>query len=306
MSILPPDSVVRGITDDGAFRVIAARTTHTVRGAVAAQKARGANAKHFGELLTGAVLLREAMAPGLRVQAILKGAGKGSLVADSNPDGTTRGLVNFGTGHPASGTPEAAAAGPGPDISLDRGALLQVMRSMPNGSLHQGVVELPEGGGISGGLMAYLADSEQVVSFMAVASLFTPGADARDATDVEVAGGYLVQLLPEAERGPLMVMTERLDGFQSLDELLRSDGGAPAALLAELLYGMPFTLLSESHLGFACHCSQLRVVATLATLPRADVEELIRDGEVLEIRCDYCGKEYRVPPVQLRSLLTPS
>ena len=50
---LGDDSVVRAITDDGAFRVITARTTETVRGAVAAQSAKGRAAKHFGELLTG-------------------------------------------------------------------------------------------------------------------------------------------------------------------------------------------------------------------------------------------------------------
>ena len=53
------DSVVRAITEDGAFRVIAARTTETVRGAVAAQRAEGTAARHFGELITGAVLFRD-------------------------------------------------------------------------------------------------------------------------------------------------------------------------------------------------------------------------------------------------------
>jgi len=120
------------------------------------------------------------------------------------------------------------------------------------------------------------------------------------------AGGYLVQLLPEVERGPLMVMTERLTDFQSLDQVLRTDGGAPDALLAELLYGMPYARLEESRLAFGCHCSQIRVVASLATLPRSDIEDLVRDGELLEIRCDYCGKEYGVSPIQLQSLLTPS
>ena len=285
------DRVVRAITEDGAFRVIVARTTETVRGAVAAQGARGPAARHFGELLTGAVLIREAMAPRLRVQAILKGGGgKGTLVADSHPDGTTRGLVNFGV----------AREGDAREIAVSSGALLQVMRTLPGGSLHQGVVAVPEGGGISSGLMAYMQDSEQVVTTIAVASLFD------DDDTLAVAGGYLVQLLPEVERGPLMVMTERLAELQNLDEVLRTHGGSPDALLDELLYGMPFARLEESRLGFACHCSQLRVVASLASLPRADIEDLVRDGEVLEIRCDYCGKVYGIPPAQLRPLLTPS
>ncbi len=288
----PSDSVVRALTEDGAFRVIAARTTETVRGAVAAQFPQGgggATARHFGELITGAVLIREAMAPRLRVQAILKSAQKGSLVADAHPDGTSRGLVNFGSG----GRP------PGSELDLGAGALLQVMRTLPGGSLHQGVVSVPEGGGVSGALMAYMADSEQVASTIAVAAIF-------DGDAVVSAGGYLVQLLPEVERGPLMVMTERLTDFQNLDQVLRTDGGAPDALLADLLYGMPYARLEESPLAFGCHCSQVRVIASLATLPRADIEDLVRDGEVLEIRCDYCGKDYGVSPVQLQSLLTPS
>ena len=283
------DSVVRGLTEDGAFRVIACRTTETVRGAIAAQGARGETARCFGELITGAILVREAMAPRLRVQAILKSDRKGSLVADAHPDGTSRGLVNFGAGGRPAGS----------ELSLGQGALLQVMRTLPGGSLHQGVVAVPEGGGVSGALMAYMAESEQVASTIAVAAVFA-------GDTVVAAGGYLVQLLPEVERGPLMVMTERLTDFQNLDQVLRTDGGAPDALLAELLHGMPYARLEESSLAFGCHCSQIRVVASLATLPRSDIEDMVKDGEVLEIHCDYCGKEYRVPPAQLQALLTPS
>jgi molecular chaperone Hsp33 len=300
----PDDSVVRAITQDGAFRVIVARTTETVRGAVRAQGATGPTAARFGELLTGAVLLREAMAPRLRVQVILKaGGGRGSLVADAHPDGTTRGLVNFGAAKHAAiqreAPRDAASAPSAPDLSLDRGALLQVMRTLPSGSLHQGVVGVPETGGISGALMQYMQDSEQIVSTIAVAAHV--GDDL-----VTAAGGYLVQLLPEVERGPLMVMTERLTGFSGLDDVLRLHDGSPDVLLDELLYGMPYARLSESRLGFACQCSQVRVIASLATLPRSDIEDLVKDGEVLEIRCDYCGKEYGVHPAQLRPLLTPS
>ena len=282
MSAPPPDTVARAITDDGAFRVIAALTTATVRGAVAAQRAQGVTARRFGELVTGAVLIREAMAPRLRVQAILKEGTRGSMVADAHPDGTSRGLVNFGA--------EGRGAGP---------TLLQVMRTLPSGALHQGLVQVPAEGGVSGALMAYMQDSEQIVTTIAVSAVL-------DGDEVRVAGGYLVQLLPEVERGPLMVMTERLAAFPPVEELLRAEGVTPAALLDELLYGMPFTRLSESRLAFGCHCSQVRLVATLSTLPRSDVEELIRDGQVLEITCDYCGKEYGIPPAQLRPLLTPS
>lgn len=280
----PSDVVVRAITRDGAFRVITAFTTETVRGAVAAQSAAGATAQRLGELITGAILVREAMAPTLRVQVIVKGTSRGSLVADSNPDGTSRGLVNVARGR---------------EVEVGAGSLLQVMRTLPNGALHQGVVELPGGGGISAGLMAYMQESEQVVTMVSVATLL-------DERGVGRSGGYLVQLLPEVERGPLMVMTERLRDFERLDEVLAQEDATADRLLDELLHGMPFARLTESPLSFGCGCSQVRVIAALATLPQGDIEEMVTDGQVLDICCDYCGTSYQVDPEALRALLIAS
>lgn len=280
------DSVLRAITDDGAFRVITARTTDTVRGAVAAQSAEGEMARTFGDLLTGAVLFRETMAPTLRVQGIVKGAkGSGSLVADSHPSGRTRGLIQLGQG--------------ARELDFAGGAVLQLMRTMPSGHLHQGLVALPESSGIAHALMAYMQDSERVLSMLAVSTVVSDHG-------VVAAGGYMVQLLPEAERGPLTVMTERLRDFERIEKQLCDASFSPEWLLEQLLYGMPFTRLEESALGFQCWCDELRVVAALASLPRRSIEELLEDGEVLEINCDYCGKEYHVPPARLRGLLQQS
>jgi molecular chaperone Hsp33 len=280
------DTVLRAITDDGAFRVITARTTDTVRGAVEVQGATGRVARAFGELLTGAILYRETMAPQLRVQGVLKGSGKtGSLVADSHPSGKTRGLVQIETGG---------------ELMLDGGAVIQLMRTLPSGRIAQGIVELPNGGGISQAFMEYMQTSEQVVSMIAVSTLVD------DADRVVAAGGYMVQLLPEVGRGPLMVMTERLREFESIDDRIGEPDFSPQTLLDQLLYGMPFTRLDESPVGFECWCDELRVVSAIATLPKSDVEHLLAGGEVLEISCEYCKREYRIPPARLQGLLEES
>jgi molecular chaperone Hsp33 len=279
------DSVLRAMTDDGAFRVITARTSQTVRGAIAAQGATGTTARTFGELITGAILYRETMAPQLRVQGVLKGSGgSGSLVADSHPSGRTRGLVQLKSGR---------------ELELERGAVIQLMRTLPSGRIAQGLVEVPSGGGISQALMEYMQTSEQVVSMVAVSTVV--GDEGSIA-----AGGYMVQLLPEVGRGPLMVMTERLRDFESIDGRVRERDFSPESLLEQLLYGMPFTRLEESAVGFECWCDELRVVAAIATLSKADLEHLLADGEVLEIACEYCKREYRIPPARLTGLLERS
>src|SRR5918993_4288598 len=119
------DSVLRAITDDGAFRVIVARTTDTVQQVLQAQGAQGNTGRHLGDLVTGSILFRETMAPNLRVQGILKGSGgSGSIVADSHPSGKTRGLVQL-----ASGAQE---------VQLGAGAIMQMMRTLPDGKINQG------------------------------------------------------------------------------------------------------------------------------------------------------------------------
>src|SRR5690606_7159234 len=185
------------------------------------------------------------------------------------------------------------------EIRLGDDAILQMMRTMPNGRINQGVVQVPRKGGISEALMVYMQTSEQVDTMLAVSALLDK--DGR----IEAAGGYLVQLLPEVGRGPLMVMTERLEDFRNIDRQLKEDF-SPVRLRDELLYGMPFTHLDETPVRFECWCSESRLIAALATLDRAEIKSMIDDGAPLEIVCDYCGKDYRIHPSSLRGLLRKS
>mgnify|MGYP000892756020 CR=1 FL=1 len=281
------DNVLRALTDDGAFRVIAADTTATVRGAIEAQKPEGIElTRAFADLLTGAVLVRESMAPDYRLQAILQGNDKRSrLVADTHPDGSTRGLIQL---------PSDTKT-----LAYDKG-VLQVARTLHNGSLHQGMVEVPSNNAtISGALMAYMQTSEQVATVIAVGCHFAAG-------EVVAAGGYMVQLLPEVEEGPLMVMTERLRDFEDIVPYLARGAASPSALLAETLYGMPYTKVGDRPVSFGCYCSPERLMGSLASLPRSDIESLLAGGKTLDIECDYCRKNYKFTTDQLKSLLAPA
>ena len=282
------DLVVRAITADGAFRVIAVRTTETARDVAAVQKAKGARARLLAEMLTASVLVRETMAPDLRVQAILQGDDpKTRIVADSFPDGTTRGLVQLRDRS---------------DVALGDKSVLQMMRTLHNGQIQQGVVAARANGGISAALMEYMQASEQVVSFAAVGAI-------GDDDGVTSVGGYIVQLLPEVGEGPLMVMTERLKDFPSIESLLTEGHAEPDELLRELLYGMPHDEVGRGELRFECRCSEERLLTTLMSLPRADIRELVTGvnaGEALEIDCDYCQRHYRLSPERLRGALAPN
>ena len=61
MESIAPDHVIRALTDDGSFRVLTVRSTNLCREAIARQTVSGDTARHFGDLLTGTVLVRETM-----------------------------------------------------------------------------------------------------------------------------------------------------------------------------------------------------------------------------------------------------
>ena len=282
------DAVMRAMTNDGAFRVVAARTTDTAQTVIAAQNLDGPIAHDLADLVTTAVLYRETMAPSLRVQCIVRFEDEGGqLVADSHPDGWTRGLLQPGSGDAPPDTRQTPAT-------------LQMMRTLPNSDLHRGVVEVPEGGNLSEAFMRYMQLSEQIVSMISLGS--------EVGSKHPAAGGFVVQLLPEAAEAEaaMETMTHRLEDFVEIRKRLQDSDGSPSQLIEQIFEGMPFTWLQSSEIRFGCHCSEVRVMTTLSVLECSDIQELVDQGEPLSVGCDYCGASYTVEIAQLQGLLTSS
>lgn len=277
----PHDHTIRAMTDTDGFRAISIRSTDTVRRAIETQGVTGEVAQMYAELLTGAILIRETMAPKMRVQVILKRTEGGSMVADSHPGGMTRGLVSLR----------------GADkIELGDKTHLQIIRELPNGELHQGVVATTPEHGLSASLTTYMLRSEQVEGAIGVGCKL-------DGDDVVAAGGFIVQHMPKADLMALVQVTDHLEQLGSIDDLLVEVEADPKALLDRLLRNIDYDVLQEDEVHFGCNCSSERFLSSLATLGRADLEELVEDDEPLDITCDYCAEKYRISTVRVRSLL---
>lgn len=280
----PTDRVIRAVTEDGSFRVIAVRTTDLVREGIRTHGVEGAEARLFGELLTASILIRETMSPGHRVQLAFSGSDGGSMVADSHPEGgLTRGLVTRGADVDR--------------VRLGPSSLVKVVRTLPRHQLHQSVVEAGADG-VSGAIMSYLQTSEQVTATLGVACVM-------DGARVVAAGGYVVQLLPECHQGPLMVMTERLPDFAFLDDFIVRHDAAAETLVDELLYGFAHERLADAPVVYSCICSADRALGAIATLGAEALSKAVGAGEVLSLTCEYCNHVWQVPPEQVRTLLTP-
>ena len=280
------DLVLRALTEDSMFRVVVAETTATAKGILALQQAKGTAKEHLANLVTSSVLFRETMSPNLRVQWHLRAPDdKGSLLADAHPSGATRGLLQLGKGQT--------------DLDLERGSTLQVMRTLPNGQINQGIVQLDGDAGIADAFMLYMQRSEQIQSVIALGARFDDGTLVK-------AGGFVVQLLPDLNRAHLAIMIERLRDFEMLREQLQDEKFDASWLLSELLWGMPHTQTGSSDVRSECWCSEVRVMGALTSLGRDEISQLAKSSELLEIDCDYCRHHYEIAPSRLQGLLDQS
>ncbi|MCC6781736.1 MAG: Hsp33 family molecular chaperone HslO [Planctomycetes bacterium] len=278
----PTDHVIRAMTDDGAFRVLALRATDTVRALLDAQAVRGPTAWTLADLACAAVLVRETMAPGNRVQALYTDPGGGRLVADAHPEGLTRGLAQVGD--------DVLGA------FVRAGGIFEVVRVMRPGKGHHGVIETHDDDSVAEALARYFLQSEQVTTMLRLGCVF-------EEDRVVAAGGFVVQLLPELTEPPLARMRARIDALGSIESLLVATDADPSQLLGSLVEGEIHTQLADSTVRFGCVCSQERVVASLATLGEDDLRDLLARGEELGVTCDYCRKRWVAGPDDYRRLL---
>ncbi|TXD38256.1 Hsp33 family molecular chaperone HslO [Lujinxingia vulgaris] len=273
----PDDQGLRAMSEDGSFRVIAINATTTARGVLEAQQAGSEIAPRLAELATATVLLRLAMSPDYRLQTVLKHPEHGSIVADSHPDGVTRALIQQERDN---------------TISLGPKTLLSVHRDTYTGKLHQGIVETLEGYGLGESIAGYLKQSEQIHSVVGLRTLFD------DQGQLTYAGGFLVQLLPDAHVDTLAAVTERLEqtGTQKVFEVgsFENEG-----ILKAVFEEVPYRILGEDLFRFGCNCSEERILGALATLSPAERAELAASNEPIEIGCDYCNVTYSIDPATL-------
>lgn len=284
------DRVVRAMTIDGAFRVIATITTDTANAACAAQGLSVAQGARLAELLTCAVLVRETTQPTRRVQLVWRDLDGGVMIADSLPDGKSRGISN-------PGKPQAVAVG--------GEHLLQVNYTLPNGALHQGVVAIPSDSDLSTALMQYMHTSEQTVSMVSIGAMQGPGGHAGGPPGsgalIRQVGGYLIQVLPEATREGLAELSRKLGDMPAIETLVADAGTDPRAIIARLLEGFPYAELADSAVSFGCTCSEARIILGILSLGADEVASM-EAGDPLEVRCDACGTRYVIEPASIRAM----
>ncbi len=263
------------------------------------------------QLLAETVALAALLAATMKYDGIFTLQAKGDgpvnlLVADVTSSGDVRGYA----GYDADALREAVA---GPTLApvpmlLGAGYLAFTVDQGPHTERYQGIVELI-GGTLAACAHHYFRQSEQLDAAIYLAAGRT------GVNSAWRAGGLMLQHVPpeggKAEHD--WDLDDQIDdegwresvalmGTVSERELLRP-GLPPHDLLYRLFHEVGVRAFRPKRLADNCRCSRDRVSNTLASLPRAEIEDCKEDGsgEVV-VTCEFCSAAYRFDDRALAAL----
>ena len=145
-------------------------------------------------------------------------------------------------------------------------------------------------------LTYYFANSEQVPSSVALGVLMN-----KDNT-VRQAGGFIIQLLPGASDEVIDKLEVRLGEISSITALLDA-GKTPEEILDDLLGDFGLEILDKIPTRFHCDCDKNRVEKALISVGRKELQEMIDDGQTIEVGCQFCNQMYAFTVDELKEML---
>lgn len=245
----------------------------------------------MGRLLTGTLLMASYLNDGQSLSVRLSGDGVlGEIIADASFEGAVR----------------SYCPNPHTDLRTEEGHLnlsgaighgvLTVARTMPfQKDPHVGITPI-QSGEISSDLAYYLLQSQQVPSVIALSvSMDTYG-------EVQAAGGILLEAMPGAGDSLIAHLEQLAQKAPPLSEMLKKKA-SPHEILKSYVHDSKLVLAAEGpELKYTCKCSVERVERTLLLLGKSQLSEMILKGEILDMRCEFCGKSYAVSIDRLREL----
>ena len=286
------DYMIRAIAAGGQVRAFAADTRETVEYARAAHNTSPVVTAGLGRLLTAGIMMGSMM-KGERDVLTLKAEGSGPVghylvTADSH--GNVKGYAaNPDVILPANAAGKLDVAG-----SLGVG-LLTVIKDLGLKEPYTGTCELITGE-IADDITYYFATSEQTPSSVGLGVLMTKE------NTVNVAGGFIIQIMPDATEETISAVEEKITSITSVTGMLEK-GMTPEDILQYILGDLELEILDKTEVAFVCDCSKEKVSKALAAINKEDLQGIIDDGEDIEIKCHFCNKTYGFSVEEMEKLL---
>ena len=286
------DYIVRATAGNGSIRAFAATTRDLVQHAREVHHTSPVASAALGRMLTAAAMMGS-MLKGDKDILTLQVRGEGPLqgiVVTSDSKAQVKGYVF----NPGVEVPDlipgklnvSGAIGPGH---------MSIIKDIGMREPYAGKIELVTGE-IAEDLTYYFAQSEQTPSAIGLGVLVETD------TSIRRAGGFIIQLLPDATDEMIDRLEKKLATIPYVSDLLDM-GATPEDILHMILGDFDLKIMDKIPTTFYCNCTRERVEKALISIGKDELEKIIREDKKANLHCHFCSKEYDFNEEQLVALL---
>ena len=285
------DSLIRVLILNQEVRALALNSTEIVAKAQELHQTTPVATAALGRTLTGGVLMANMELSGSEITLTIRGNGPlKKIMAHANQEGEVRGYVK----------------NPQVEIRTNEEGKLDVAQAIGAGELiveknlglkdpYRGQIALVSGE-IAQDLTYYFTNSEQIPSSVGLGVLVA------EDLSVQAAGGFVVQVLPEASEETINLLEENIANLQEVSKIIDEEN-SPQELLRIVLSGFEFEIIDEQEVEFSCKCNKERIKDLMLGLGEEELKETLEQEGKVEIRCQFCGRKYQFSEQEVEEIL---
>jgi molecular chaperone Hsp33 len=288
------DKIIRAISNDGFIKASVINSREVVATAQSLHNLGKVASAALGRTLTASLILSNDMKnENDRVSIQIRSDGPiGNVVAESNGKNEVKGFVT----NPDVTMPKREDGKIDVGGALGHSGTLTIIKDIGLKEPYIGNVELISGE-IAEDISFYYMQSEQIPTVLGLGVLV-----AQDLS-ILAAGGYMVQLLPDAPDNIIDKIEANVKGLSQTITEHFSSGKNENDLLELLLNGFPYHILADVEPVYKCDCGRYRVETALMSLGKDEIIKIQKDEEKAEVTCHYCNKKYNFNKEDLQILI---
>ena len=285
--------ILRAIDESETIKISAAITTDVVEEAAKIHKLSKTTSAALGRVLTAAAIIGSWQKNEKdSITLSINGNGPaGKIVATCKNDGYVKGYVT----NPGADLPTRETDGK-IDVAgiVGEGNLTLVMDTGMK-KPYTGTVNLTTGE-IAEDLAVYFLQSDQVPSAVGLGVLVDVD------YSIKAAGGFIIQLMPDATEEQISKLEENLKGLPSVTSILDEYHDAEK-LIEILMKDIDFKILEKREITYKCNCSREKVEDAIVSVGPREIEEILREDKKAEVSCYFCDKVYDFDESDLERML---
>lgn len=282
--------IIRGASKNARFFL--ADTTEIVQKALDIHECSPTAIAAFGRFLTAGVIMGMSLKGDDLLTLITSTDG---LVPQMTVTANGKGEVKGYLANPQADLPPRPTGRPDVANLIGKGSL-RVIKDMGLKEPYVGLSEI-NSGEIAEDIAYYYVTSEQTPTVIAL------GVDLKDNKTVRSAGGYMIQLFPDADEKFIDRLEEKIKAIRNVTELFK--GGMDLERILKLLYEdmtdenheklvEDYEIMEEREISYSCNCSKEKYYKGLITLGKEELKKLFEEMKgTIETECHFCRKKYQ-------------